>query len=85
MPSSKNRKHPRGKIRRGFFRARTEVAKMRGSVLFPTTRGVSVTAKPESNLNGWPSWMRDALAIEKVQVEPARTGRACVRKQTRMP
>ncbi len=64
------------------------------SLLFPTTSNVAVVARPELDLDRWPSWMRDALASRpetkapaypSVEIAPARTGHADVRKLTRMP
>jgi hypothetical protein len=86
--------NPRGKIRRGFFHTGTKVAMMRGSVLFPTTSNVAAAAKPELDLNGWPSWMRDAPASQpgtkappspSVEIEPAPVNPASVRKLIRLP
>jgi hypothetical protein len=67
---------------------------MRGSLLFPTPSDVAVVARPELDLDRWPSWMRDALASQPetstpaylgVEMAPALTGHADVRKLTRMP
>jgi hypothetical protein len=64
------------------------------SLLVPTTNNVAVVARPELDLDRWPSWMRDALASQPetsapaylgVEMAPALTGHADVRKLTRMP
>lgn len=67
---------------------------MRGSVLFPATNNVTAPERPELDLGGWPSWIRDALSIgpettvptqPSIATEPTRVHAASARKLTRVP
>jgi hypothetical protein len=67
---------------------------IRGSASFAMTNEVAVPAKPELDLDRWPSWIRDALAIRpetraparpSVAIEPTGVDPASTRKLTRVP